>query len=38
MLKFFILSDGEENKTIDNESPIMIKTNIQDFKVGATMY
>jgi hypothetical protein len=32
------LSDGKEGKTIGNESPTVVKVDIQEFKTRATIY
>lgn len=37
-VEILILSNGEEEETIDNNSPIVIKLDIQEFKVGAILY
>jgi len=33
-----VLSDGEEEKTIGNDSPTIAEVDIQEFKTKATMY
>lgn len=37
-VEVFVLSNGEEEETIDNENPIVIKIDNQEFKARTTKY
>jgi hypothetical protein len=37
-VEIFVISDVEKEQTIDNETPIAIKVEAQEFKAKATMY